>query len=161
MLASSTSHTQLDYELGVLRMFGEADIGPAGLITNWADPEESHVWNNGPEPTMSLSTSIPEEACILEIGGNPFSHPIQPHQEITLYANGFRLASWFIQQPTDILMRALIEPEHFFRRDKKAVLKLTWHIPTSVSPRQIGAGADDRVLGFVFRTLRLTPTSMM
>lgn len=151
MLAAGPS--RLKTELGMIRLFGTEDINRQGLVRGWADPEDAHIWNDGPVAALSIGMNIPQEACILAVEGEPFVSPRQPAQEITLYGNGIWLGFWRLRSAEPSVMEAMVEPETFLCRGEDGVLNLTWHIPTSVRPSDIGVSGDGRELGFVFRTL--------
>jgi hypothetical protein len=145
----------LSFEFGVTRLFGLGDIGTNGLVSGWAIPEDSHVWNNGPEAILTLETDVPSRAYTITVDGGPFITPRQPLQEITLYANGWRIGFWRFREGGAQVMVASIAPEQFFVRGDKALLNCVWHIPYSVRPSDLGLSGDGRELGFVFRSLTI------
>lgn len=149
----SAGSPRLNTELGLMRLFGTEDIDRQGLVSGWAEPEDAHVWNNGPVAALSIAMNIPDEPCRLVVEGEPFVSSRQPMQEITLYGNGIWLGFWRLRNAEPSVMEALVEPETFFRRGEEGVLNLAWYIPTSVRPSDIGVSGDGRELGFVFRTL--------
>jgi hypothetical protein len=143
----------LKYELGVARQFGLADIGRQGLVSGWATPEDSHVWNDGPEAMLAVITEMPAGPVVLTVEGGPYINARQPVQEVTLYANGWRLGFWRFRENGPVIMEAVVQPEFFLPRPEGALLNLVWHLPSAVKPCDLGLSADGRELGFVFRSL--------
>ncbi len=149
----------LPYELGVARQFGLADIGRQGLLSGWSTPEDSHVWNDGPEAVLALVTEMPAGPVVMSVEGAPFINARQPFQEVTLYANGWRLGFWRFRENAPVIMEAVVQPEQFFSRPEGAQLNLVWHLPSAVRPSDIGLSSDGRELGFVFRMLTIASSS--
>jgi hypothetical protein len=149
------SDVGLGLELGLTRLFGKADLDDDGLVSGWADPEDQHTWNDGLDAVMMIHTSGSDAVRRLTFEGEPFL-PIEVGlQDIALFANGFRIGFWRLRETKTYALSATIEPEQFFVRDEYSLLRLSWHIPRSVRPADIGLGLDTRELGFCFRSLTL------
>jgi hypothetical protein len=147
----------LECDPGVIRLFGLTDIKSRGCRRGFADPEYGHNWNHGFDPTLVLSVEGEIGAATLVIGGEPFVTRSQPVQDLTVYVNGYRAGFWRLVDNTNYSLRIEIEPEWWFLRDARAILKVVFHLPNSVRPGDIGEGEDGRELGFCFRTLLLEP----
>jgi len=74
---------------------------------------------------------------------------------MTVYVNGYRAGFWRLVERLEHTLRIGVEPEWWFRRTGRSVLKVVFHLPTSVRPVDIGDGVDSRHLGFCFRSLLL------
>lgn len=139
---------------GIIRLFGKADIANRGLISGWAAPEEGHTWNDGLEAVQSLeAVQPPAGAVTLTVEGVPYVFGEARRQDITLYANGYRVGFWRMPERRVATLVARIEPEQWVVRRGLAYLNLTWHLPDSMRPADLGDGADGRNIGFAFRTL--------
>jgi len=144
------------YEIGMSRFFGQTDIGRAGLLHGWSDPEEAHVWNDGPEAALRLITRKPRTPYRLTFEGEPFLSKGCPRQDMTLFVNGLRLGFWRLTEPRPHTLSVVIEPQQMFDRNGMTTLNLVWYLPTSVRPADVGLGSDYRELGVCFRMLTIT-----
>ena len=147
----------LDCELGVIRLFGVADIGTKGMISGWSDPEDGHNWNDGVEAEYAVAIRPPVTRLMLSIMGEPYVTRARPVQEITLFGNGYRLGFWRMSARVETVMMVALEPEWWLPRGNKALLRLALHLPNSVRPRDINDGQDSRELAFCCRSLCLRP----
>jgi hypothetical protein len=152
----TASVPNMDWELGTTRLFGNYDIGTTGLISGWSSPEDPHVWNDGPEAVLQLSTIIVKHPLRLTFEGVPFIGGKCTFQDVALYMNGARLGFWRLREPRAQMLSAIIEPEQIFERRGKAMLTCIWHLPQSVRPVDVGAGKDTRELGFCFRSITVS-----
>jgi hypothetical protein len=157
---SKTSLKCLSVERDVIRLFGQGDIANHGLVRGWALPEERHIWNNGFDATMIIEASLPTGPTTVFIEGVPYLYGKSDWQEITLFANGYRVGWWHLTQSKQIILTARIEPEQWFNRQGRGFLNLTWHLPNSACPVDLGDGEDSRLLGFAFRTLSLSEATV-
>ena len=147
---ATTSHDQVD----LTRFFGVGGAITERLLAGWSAPEDNQNWNDGPEVAYSLQVSPPpRKACIIRVEGVPFIHDQAPCQTLTLYVNGLRLGWWSLDTARRVVLEARIEPEQWIIRDGVAIGDVRWHIPHSTSPQQVGAGADERKLGFCFMSI--------
>jgi hypothetical protein len=143
-------------DIGVLRLFGYADIADRGIGQGWSPREDGHNWNDGLDTSLTLWTDhVPPEPCAIMIEGSPYLPKAIAEQRMTLYVNGFRLGYWSMSENRSYTLQATIEPEFWLHRNDGGMLKITWHLPDSVKPIDIGDAEDHRQLGFCFRTLML------
>lgn len=147
----------LDCELGVVRLFGTADIGTGGQVAGWADPEDGHLWNDGREATLLLAVRAPVSRLLLLLGGEPYVTRARPAQEVTLFGNGLRIGYWRLTQRAETTLAVPLEPEWWLRRGARALMRLSLHLPHSTRPRDVADGPDGRELGFCFRSICLQP----
>lgn len=139
---------------GVMRLYGRADIATRGLVSGWAVPEEGHTWNDGLDAIQWVeAVQQPAGPVTLTVEGVPYVFGEAKRQDITLYANGYRVGFWRMPERRLSTMTTRIEPEQWVVRRGLAYLNLTWHLPGSMRPNDIGDGADGRLIGFAFRTL--------
>jgi len=145
-------------ELGVTRFFGRGDIGARNLLSGWAEAEDNHNWNDGPEAALVMTLrQRPEESCLLSVEGRPFLAPGVPRQDVTLFVNGFRVAFWRLGAGETVILEAEIEPEMWLIRRGGALARCAWHLPDSTRPRDISGVQDQRQLGFCFQSMTLWP----
>jgi hypothetical protein len=149
--------TYLDCEPGVMRLFGDADIGGAGLIHGWSHPEEGHNWNDGMEAAYAIEVPPPPVRLLLVLMGEPYVTRARPVQELTLFGNGYRLAFWRMTARVETVLAVPLEPEWWLRRGARMRMRLLFHLPGSVRPKDLNDGQDGRELGFCFRSLCLRP----
>lgn len=144
------------WTLGTRVSLGDHPHAKAVMGAGWAQPEGDHVWNDGPECHMHIAVAATQRALTLSVTGIPLIHQRCPFQEITLFVNGYRLAFWRLSKADISQLSATIAPEQIVRRGEHGALQISWHIPFSVSPSELGAGSDARELGFCFHTLSLS-----
>jgi hypothetical protein len=149
------SESALDCEPGVARLFGLADIATQGLLTGWAGPEEGHNWNDGLEAEMTLSLRHPGRRMQLCLIGEPYVTRAHPRQDMTVHGNGFRVGFVRLTSRAEVALRFALEPEWWFLRGGRAVLRLAFALPHSIAPKDLSDGPDGRTLGFCFRSLCL------
>lgn len=152
---SLTPSPALRIEYGIIRLFGKGDISSRGLVSGWAAPEEGHTWNDGLDATVMIEASVPTVPVTVAAEGVPYLFSDTDRQEITLYANGYRVGFWRLTERRQATLTARVEPEQWFSRRGLGYLSLTWHMPGSLRPSDLGDGADGRILGFAFRTFCL------
>lgn len=145
----------LDCELGVVRLFGGADLGTQGMISGWAGPEAGHTWNDGVEAVLALSLRPPVGRTVLLIGGEPYVNRVRPMQELTVFGNGYRIGLWRMTARVETTLAILLEPEWWFVRGQRAAMRLSFCLPNSSRPKDLADGIDGRELGFCFRSLCL------
>ena len=138
----------------VLRLsFAQDGVFAAAVTGTWSAPEPSHRWSLGEASGLTISkASLPSAAPLwLEIEGQGHVYPQQlPTRPLKILVGG-QLAGSF-----DVIGRA-----RYVCRLTPAMLTgdgpitLTFLHPVCPSPRMMGAGADDRPLGFGFEKLVL------
>lgn len=142
-------------EAGIQRLFGLGDIGRSGLVSGWSAPEDSHIWNDGFDAVLAVSVPNAGRAMRILAVGEPFVTHLVPVQDLTLYANGFRLGFWRMIARQVSTIDAVIQPFQMHSERETAQLVFTFHLPLSVRPAEFADSADERLLGFCFRTLTL------
>ena len=141
--------------LGATRLFGNFDLAGAELVSGWSDPEDPHIWNDGPESVLQIVTEPVRRALRLSIEGTPFLGGTCNSQDVTLFVNGARVGFWRLRELKPYVLSATIEPEQILERNGKAVLTCVWHLPSSTRPVDVGLGKDTREIGFCFRSVTL------
>ena len=148
----------LSLQPGVTRRFGIEDIGETGMLAGWAGSESGHAWNDGVDATLLVATRRAPGPMDLEIHAEPYVTRQNPLQELTLFANGARVKFWRLSHRDVTRMTGWIDPCWWREVHDRAVLRLVFHMPQSVSPHELGECADLRQLGFSFRSIALLPS---
>jgi len=144
-------------ELDATLFFGRDGLARKNLLQHWAQPEESHHWNDGIEPSLALFLGLrPATRLYLTVEVRPHLGPGLPRQDVTLYFNGFRLGFWRLERLDGFRLTTEIEPEFWFGREGGAWAKCTWHLPNSTAPSALAPTQDHRLLGLCFQSLALT-----
>jgi len=144
-------------DLGVVRCFGDGDLGLSGQVSGWAAPEDAHCWNDGPEAVLQVVAQQPEFRCVLVIGGAALVNKLCPRQDMTVFVNGYRLGFWRLMDAQPVQLEVMIEPGQWHARGKDATLSLAFHMPGSLRLSTVQPHGDDRELGFCFHTIALFP----
>jgi hypothetical protein len=159
VIMSATTMTaknpEMDLGQGLTRLFGVHDVAESGLVSGWAAPEEAHIWNDGLQSVLRFKTERVSKSRVLTFEGEPFLGGDLRFQDVTLYANGFRIGFWRLHEVRTYILSATIEPEQFFERSGASVVTCLWHLPGSARPVNLGMGSDTRELGFCFRSITL------
>lgn len=155
--ASVHARRPLDCEPGTVRLFGAVDIGAQGQIAGWAEPEEGHVWNDGSTATLLIAVPVPAPRLLLLLGAEPYVSRVRPLQEVTLFGNGLRLHHWRLSQRAGVSLDAVLEPEWWLLRGRRAVMRLDFHLPNAARPRDAADGPDGRELALCLRSICLAP----
>ena len=155
MLDMMQRDTALDCEPGVIRLFGAADIGSRGMVGGWSAPEEGHTWNDGIEAVYGISVRPPLARFGLIVMGEPYVTRARPAQELTLFGNGWRIAAWRMTARIDTVLTVTLEPEWWFTRGGRSVMRLLFYLPNSSRPKDLNDGQDGREIGFCFRSICL------
>ncbi len=145
----------LDCEPGVIRLFNSADIGNRGMVSGWSAPEDGHTWNDGVEAALAISVRPPLGRFSLIVMGQPYVTRVRPLQELTLFANGWRIAAWRMTARSETKLAVALEPEWWFTRGTRSVMRLLFHLPHSARPKDLNDGVDGRELGFCFYSICL------
>jgi hypothetical protein len=147
----------LNCDFGVSRLFGIADIGFQGMLKGWAEPEESHTWNDGVLSTLLLVAPPTKKSTLLTIEAHPYVSERHPNQDISVYANGYFVGFW--RMSSDVVngrLECVILPKFWAEHDLGMSLMLAFVMPCSVRPLVLGAAVDHRELAFAFQSLLLS-----
>jgi hypothetical protein len=128
----------------ILRIdFGQSGNSARFTTGAWSDPEPTHRWSLGPSSGLSLPEGLPDAWA--EIEGQGAIHPPHlPTRPFTVVVDGKEAGAFEVIGRTRIFCRVPAEAG-----------TLTFLHPICPSPRQMGAGPDDRPLGFGFESVTL------
>ena len=130
------------------------EIDDPPLIAGWSGPEPTGRWTLGHEATIAWDVRGQEEDLTIRVDGDALLHEKVPLQDIELWANDRRIASWRFQygEVSPLPARLSVPRELIRNRD---VLKLTFLTRNPVCPAELGISPDARALGFRLRSLTL------
>jgi len=147
------------YDSGmVVRFQAGSCLDPSVLRSGWSGLETWGVWSDGPEAQVMLD---PKPALggtgelLLLLRATAFVSPRHPRQIVDVLVNDTRVALWTFNHGDGHLERRVRLPAAVV----KFPLAVTFQLPNSVSPAQLGGSADRRRLGIGLATLRLVPVS--
>ncbi len=125
--------------------FGRDGNAAAFIRGEWAEPEATHRWSIG--ASSALAVPGPVAACWLAIEGQGHVYPPHlPTRPLVVTANGVELARFEVIGRTRLFCPIPAT---------SGMLVLTFLHPICPSPRMMGAGPDDRPLGFGFEQVNL------
>jgi hypothetical protein len=129
--------------------FGTGQHGNKLLAHGWAAPEEGFVWAIGRDCMLVLPPAEGPGRLVLELTVAPFKHPPSlRHQRLRVSVNGTvvgdrRLGgelAWWLEVPASAAA---------------GKLHVRLHQPQATPPAALGAGQDDRLLGFRLSAAKL------
>jgi hypothetical protein len=131
-----------------------AGTDETSLIAGWSPSEPGGRWTLGHEATVAWDIRGEEEDLTIRVNGFALLHEKAPRQEIELWANDRRIASWRFQMDKASPLPARISiPRRLIRN--RHVLMLTFRIRHPVCPAAIDMSPDPRPLGLHLRSLEL------
>ena len=136
--------------------FGAGEIGSFFTGDGWSSPEDGFVWTHSGESTIHLPPvhqqgTNPADSYQLRIVAAPFTHgSILPSQRIGISLNGHDAGTANV---TGICVLAVPIPAGLAMA--RPGITVTLRLPDAACPQDIGAGTDDRRLGFSLRRLML------
>ncbi len=141
---------------GHTRLFGAIDIKSEGLVAGWSEPESGHTWNDGYDAVADLELESESRKLKLVIEGIPFISDEVRKQDLTIFVNGIRVGFWRFSSPERVVVEAPLPWTTGLGKGLgENKLRLTFHLPDSVSPSELGKGDDIRRLGFCFYNITL------
>ena len=136
--------------------FGSGEIGTFFTGDGWSSPEDGFVWTHSGESTIHLPPvhqqgTNPSNSYQLRFVAAPFTHgSILPSQRIGISLNGHDAG---MTNAAGICVLVVAVPAGLAMT--RAGITVTLRLPDAACPRDIGAGTDDRMLGFSLRRLML------
>jgi hypothetical protein len=157
-MRKSHRDNMLAYEAGVIRFFGKNDIGTNGLLKGWAKPEDMHAWNDGQVAELLLSNETAGDVSLIVIEGQAYVNSQAPFQDITMFANGLFVGFWRLREGDSGKHRieAEVGADLGVSYAGTGILRLTFLMPLSIRPSELGVGDDHRQLAFCFHSLMVS-----
>ena len=139
------------YTFGTKARFGTGGDGVGFLTSGWSSPEAGHTWSDKATAVLTLGIEPSTEPLVLraQLSGLKKA-PELPSQPVEVLANGTKVADWEVAD----------EAEHTAEIPAELVrnpgpLRLEFKIPKATTPKQLGLGNDERVLGVSLHALQI------
>jgi hypothetical protein len=118
--------------------------GIISLVSGWYEPEPWGVWSEGRAADLAARVANPMNK---PLRFTAWVHALGPHpatqQQVTVTANGQRVAVWDVKEGGDAEYSAAIPPPS----QPDQVIRIRFEIGRPISPRLDGLGPDDRKVG--------------
>ena len=145
------------YSWGKSLKFGKEDHIEPYLQEGWAPPSTGVTWSTGDKASLRFQTDPPATPILLEAFFKPFLAPGQlDSQRIQVYLDGQPVGEWQASRNGFKTYRLEIEAGSF---PEAGPFVLEFRTPDSAAPAALGAGPDQRILGFAMGWVRLSPVS--
>jgi hypothetical protein len=121
------------------------------LVQGWSSPETWGTWSEGHAAEIALR--VPAQARTLVIEALAFVQPMHVRQEMIFTINGVQALSTRLTRLQDNLIEIpLTAPiREAIARDTQ--MRIQVRLPDAISPRQLGLGDDQRVMGLGLKAL--------
>jgi hypothetical protein len=144
-----------DYQLGSVLDAGKANPSPDlsnVLVCGWLDPETEGVWAFGSEARLRFVVDDVAAPLDLRLRLKPFAPNGRPAQSVPVWLNGELLTTLRLDSDEPQTEHIPISPERL-PADGRLDVILTF--PDARSPRSLGLGTDDRLVGAVLSQIQL------
>lgn len=145
-LADETLDVQV--KLGERQVFSRIN---AMLADGWGRVEEWGTWSEGPEAEVVLR--IPPEARAISIEAAAFVQPSHTRQRVEVSINGIEALSTQFTRLQDNTFELLLTPAIREAIGADGRLRVQFHLPDAISPKALGLGSDERVMGLGLKSL--------
>ena len=123
--------------------FGVSGGSEALKQSGWLKPEADYTWSTGSAAIIAARVEPTPTPVVLRFtAGGLIKVPELPFQPVTLYVNNRKVADLQIGHTAEFIF---VVPQRFTKRG--GLLTITFHTPNATSPRVLGNGSDERVLG--------------
>ncbi len=153
-LTLSESKEQGVYRWGQTIEFGTRGNSSGYQKAGWSSPEEGINWNDGVQSELFIHVPPPHAPVLLKIFAKPFILPGKvDSQRLRIIVNNRLVGELRLSQPQfqDVVFEI---PASVFHGFAATIVQL--ETPDAKSPRELGAGSDERRLGIAVRTVQLS-----
>jgi len=141
--------SSMSYNLGTVIRYGTESMVQMYQGTGWSNPEESFVWTEGNESSISIPIERFNFNVFLKVKLLPFIVPGKLNVQIVdIYANGKKIGQWelSIQEWQE---KSVLIPQEIVKG--KNVLDIIFKLPNANSPLNMGVSDDNRDLGIAVK----------
>ncbi len=140
------------YSLGSIVAFSGEGKNSVYLADGWSHQEERHRWTEGYQAGLSfrLQGSDAKKDILLRLKASAYLGGGRTHQEIGVFANGKRVATW---QMKDLNWYEAVIPAGLI--DETGLLSIVFALSAPIAPSEVGESKDTRKLGIAARELIL------
>jgi len=129
--------------------FGLGQDGNQYLGSGWCEPEDGFVWSAGDSAEILLPAVGP--MARLSVGLWGYVPPKAGPQKLLIFANGLLLSILSVTEKVLLSYTVPVaSPNDRFR--------LTFYLPSAISPAAVGQGTDERRLGIALASLIIQGT---
>src|SRR5713101_832913 len=145
----------VDLAYGTKVSFGAGGKSEPLRVSGWSGTEPQFTWTVGTSAVLAMRVSPTPDHVVLKMNLTGFTKdPELPFQPVEVYVNEQKVADWQVAgRPAEF--SATIPQE---MTGSGGLLRITLKIPKAVSPKELGLGADPRVLGVACVDLELVKT---
>jgi hypothetical protein len=123
------------------------------LKSGWSDPEPWGTWSIGRRAEIGLSIKDQSADVMITLEGVAFLPPPLDPQEVKVEANGVPIGEMIFSTNNKELPHQFKVPRAVIARSQGYVV-LAFVFPRTLSPADVGQGADNRKLGIGLRKLK-------
>ena len=121
------------------------------LVQGWSSPETWGTWSEGNEADIALR--VPAQAQTLVIEALAFVQPMHVRQEMVFTINGVQALSTRLTRLQDNLIEIPLTAPIREAIARDTLVRIHVRLPDAISPRQLGLGDDQRVMGLGLKAL--------
>ncbi len=121
------------------------------LVQGWSSPETWGTWSEGNEAEIALR--VPTQAQTIVIEALAFVQPMHVRQEMVFTINGVQALSTRLTRLQDNLIEIPLTAPIREAVARDTLMRIQVRLPDAISPRQLGLGDDQRVMGLGLKAL--------
>lgn len=143
------------YQMGATLTASKASLSPGlknVLVCGWLDPEVEGIWAFGTEARLRFQVTHPGSSLELRLTLRPFAPAGRPAQSVPVSLNGTLLTTLQLEGEISKTETLAIPAD---RIPASGVLDLALTFPLARSPRSLGIGTDDRLIGGLLSQIQL------
>ncbi len=139
------------YTVGSKVRFGTGGDGLGFLGAGWSSPESGHTWSDEMSAVLALKVEPSAEPLTVRMQLSGLKKaPELPFQPVELLVNGTKVADWQVGEEAEYTAALPAEIGA-----TGGALRLELKIPKATTPKQLGMGNDERVLGVAIHALQI------
>jgi hypothetical protein len=138
--------------------FGRGGAGAGWLGSGWSSPEPWGVWSMGNSASVRIDTRemmLGNDGLTLQLQATGYVNPSHPRQTVRMSVNSGPVQSVEFRYP-DQASRTIDIAVDSRTLASSGLLDIEFQIPDAVSPRSLGSGNDDRLLGIGLKTAQVS-----
>lgn len=151
-LAGERAGTRV-YTPGEALRFGSGSEIERFLVHGWSEAEPDWQWTDGNSAALEFEMPASDRPLVLRAKMSGVAkEPELPFQPVDVFANGTQIARWEVGALAEF--RAVIPAGTV---NSRRTLALEFRIPRAISPKELGFGDDQRLLGLCWHEIEISP----
>jgi hypothetical protein len=151
----STPSSGVDLAYGTKVSFSTGGNSEPLRVSGWGETEKEFTWTVGTSAVLAMRVPPTTDHVVLKMKlAGLTKDPELPLQPVEVYVNDQKVADWQVAAAPAEFSAAI--PQEMTKSG--GLLRITLKIPKAVSPKELGLGADPRVLGVSCVDLQLVKT---